>query len=52
LFPGGEATTVFTDKLTGFETTKGGIRLPYNKPLPVDLITEIALWCGDKERKM
>jgi uncharacterized protein YdhG (YjbR/CyaY superfamily) len=48
LFPGGEATTVFADKLTVYHTTKGGIRLPYNKPLPVDLITEIAKWCGKK----
>jgi hypothetical protein len=48
LFPGGEATTVFVDKLTGFETTKGG---PYNKTLPVDLITEIALWCRERNAK-
>jgi uncharacterized protein YdhG (YjbR/CyaY superfamily) len=45
LFPGGEATTVFADKLTDYTTTKGGIRLPYSQPLPADLITEIALWC-------
>jgi uncharacterized protein YdhG (YjbR/CyaY superfamily) len=51
IFPGGEATTVFADKLTGFETTKGGIRLPYNKPLPIDIITEIALWCGKENAK-
>jgi uncharacterized protein YdhG (YjbR/CyaY superfamily) len=46
LFPGGEATTVFRDKLKDFHTTKGGIRLPHDKPLPLDLITEIAVWCG------
>jgi len=51
LFPGGEATTVFADKLEGYTTTKGGIRLPYNKPLPVDLITEIALWCAERNAK-
>ncbi|MDR1713336.1 MAG: DUF1801 domain-containing protein [Coriobacteriales bacterium] len=51
LFPGGEATTVFADKLRGYETTKGGIRLPYNRPLPVELITEIALWCGQRNAK-
>jgi uncharacterized protein YdhG (YjbR/CyaY superfamily) len=51
LFPGGEATTVFADKLAGYETTKGGIRLPYNKPLPLGLITEIALWCRKENAK-
>jgi uncharacterized protein YdhG (YjbR/CyaY superfamily) len=47
LFPGGEATTVFADKLTGYHTTKGGIRLMNKEPLPLDLITEIAQWCGE-----
>jgi len=44
----GETTAVFADKLTEYTTTKGGIRLPYNKPLPLDLITEIAVWCGER----
>ncbi|MDR1779067.1 MAG: DUF1801 domain-containing protein [Clostridiales Family XIII bacterium] len=51
LFPGGEATTVFADKLTGFHTTKGGIRLPHKDPLPLDLITEIAVWRGERNAK-
>jgi len=51
LFPGGEATTVFAGKLTGYHTTKGGIRLPYNQPLPLALITEIAAWCGSHNAK-
>ena len=51
LFPGGEATTVFADKLKGFHTTKGGIRLPYNQPLPLELITEIAVWCEMENAK-
>ncbi|GHU71412.1 hypothetical protein AGMMS49992_05370 [Clostridia bacterium] len=46
LFPGGEATTVFADKLVGLKTSKGGIQLPNSKPLPLELITEIASWCG------
>jgi uncharacterized protein YdhG (YjbR/CyaY superfamily) len=48
LFPGGEATTVFAEQLADYETTKGGIRLPHNKPLPLALITEIAAWCGQR----
>jgi uncharacterized protein YdhG (YjbR/CyaY superfamily) len=48
LFPGGEATTHFAGKLTEYKTSKGGIRLPHNKPLPLELITEIARWCGEE----
>ncbi|MDR0820904.1 MAG: DUF1801 domain-containing protein [Oscillospiraceae bacterium] len=46
LYPGGEATAVFAEKLTDYKTSKGGIRLPNNKPLPLELIAEIAQWCG------
>ena len=45
LYPGGEATAVFADKLAGYDVSKGTIRLPYNKPLPHELIAEIAVWC-------
>ena len=45
LYPGGEATVVFADRLTGFDVSKGTIRLPYDKPLPVALIADIARWC-------
>jgi uncharacterized protein YdhG (YjbR/CyaY superfamily) len=51
LFPGGEATSVFAEKLRGYKTTKGGIQLPYSEPLPLSLITEIALWCEGKYAK-
>ncbi|MDR0861257.1 MAG: DUF1801 domain-containing protein [Oscillospiraceae bacterium] len=51
LYPGGEATTVFAEKLADFHTTKGGIRLPHKEPLPIELITEIAEWCGRKNAK-
>ena len=45
LYPGGEATAVFADKLAGYDVSKGTIRLPYNRPLPHELIAEIAVWC-------
>ena len=51
LYPGGEATTVFADKLEGYDVSKGTIRLPYNKPLPKELIAEIAAWCYDQYAK-
>ncbi len=44
IFPGGEATTVFADRLTEYNTTKGTIQLPLNKPVPYDLIKEIVRW--------
>lgn len=45
LYPGDEATAHFADKLRGYDTSKGTIRLPYTKPLPTALIAEIAAWC-------
>lgn len=45
LYPGPEAVALFQDRLSGYETSKGTIRLPYQKPLPLDLIADIAKWC-------
>ena len=45
LYPGGEATTVFADDLKDYDVSKGTIRLPYDKPLPAELIETIARWC-------
>ena len=45
LYPGGEATAVFADDLKDFDVSKGTIRLPYDKPLPAELIETIARWC-------
>lgn len=45
LYPGDEAIKHFADRLTEYKTTKGTVQLPYNKPLPLALIAEIAKWC-------
>lgn len=45
LYPGGEATAVFREELAGFDTSKGTIRLPYDRELPEELIAKIAGWC-------
>ena len=45
LYPGDQAAVVFKDELAGFDVSKGTIRIPYNKPLPAQLITKIARWC-------
>ena len=51
LYPGGEATTVFADRLADYDVSKGTIRLPYNQPLPKELITDIAKWCYEQYAK-
>lgn len=51
LYPGGEATTVFAEELAGFDVSKGTIRLPYDRALPVELISKIAKWCRDTYKK-
>lgn len=45
IYPGDKAIEHFADRLTEYKTSKGAIQLPYSKPLPLNLITEIAKWC-------
>ena len=51
LYPGGEATEVFADDLSDYSVSKGTIRLPYDKPLPTELIEKIARWCYEQYAK-
>ena len=51
LYPGGEATTVFADRLADYDVSKGTIRLPYDEPLPGELIADIARWCFSRYAK-
>ncbi len=46
LYPGSEAVETFADRLQEYKTNKGAIQFPYDKPLPLGLIAEIAKWCG------
>ena len=48
LYPGDQAAVVFKDELAGFDVSKGTIRIPYNKPLPAQLIAKIARWCYEE----
>ncbi len=48
LYPGGEATSFFAARLSGYDVSKGTIRLPYDEPLPGELITDIAKWCYEQ----
>ena len=51
LYPGGEATTVFAGRLADYGVSKGTIRLPYDEPLPGELIADIARWCFSRYAK-
>jgi len=42
-YPGPQAIEMFEE----YKTSKGAIQFPYNKPLPAELIAEIAKWCND-----
>ncbi len=47
IYPGDKAIVHFADRLTEYKTSKGTIQLPYEKPLPLTLIAEIAKWSYD-----
>ena len=50
LYPGPAAVEAFTDQLNGYRTSKGTIQFLYDKPLPLELIAEIAAWCGRSQK--
>ena len=45
IYPGGEATAVFADRMIDFKTSKGTIQIRHDQELPLSLIAEIATWC-------
>lgn len=45
IYPGAEAVSYFAEQLKGYKTSKGAIQFPYNKPIPYDMIAQIAVWC-------
>jgi len=44
LYPGGEATTEFAERLAAYKTSKGAIQLPLDKPIDYELIADIVKW--------
>ena len=48
IYPGDEATAAFAEELSGYDISKGTIRIPYDQPLPEELIRRIAQWCFEK----
>ena len=47
LYPGAKAMEHFLDRLTEYKTSKGAVQFPYAKPLPLELIAEMAKWCHE-----
>lgn len=45
LYPGSKAIDVLAEDLEGYETSKGTVQFPINKPLPMDLIKKIVVFC-------
>ncbi|MBQ6389397.1 MAG: DUF1801 domain-containing protein [Mogibacterium sp.] len=51
IYPGDEATAAFAEELTDYSVSKGTIRLPYDRPIPEQLVVRIAKWCYEKNAK-
>lgn len=45
LYPGSRPIVEFKEELSKYETSKGTVRLPLDKPIPVGLITKITKFC-------
>ena len=45
LYVGTEAVEQFAERLKEYKTSKGTIQFLYSKPLPLELIADIAKWC-------
>ncbi len=45
LYAGEEAVAAFCEELAIYKTSKGTIQIPYQEPLPLELIAKIAIWC-------
>lgn len=53
IYPGPEAVEYFAVELTkrGLKFSKGAIQVPYGDNLPLDLLSEVARWCGEHNTK-
>lgn len=51
LYPGGEATSEFAERLTGYKTSKGEIQFPPGQPIDYELIADIVRWRVKRKAK-
>jgi len=45
LYPGSVGISEFSSLLKDYETSKGTVRFPLDKPIPYDIIEQIATYC-------
>jgi len=45
LYPGSRPIEEFKDELSRYETSKGTVRFPLDKPIPIGLISKITKFC-------
>jgi uncharacterized protein YdhG (YjbR/CyaY superfamily) len=41
IYPTNSGVAAFADKLAGYKTSKGAVQIPWDKPIPYNLIAEI-----------
>jgi uncharacterized protein YdhG (YjbR/CyaY superfamily) len=51
LYPGAEAIEVFKEELNPFKTSKGGIQLPLDKPMPLQLVAAIVSFNTERRKE-
>ena len=47
-YPGSGPILAFADDLRGYDTSKGTVRFPLDKPIPYDLIEKITKFCVER----
>ncbi|MBN1776430.1 MAG: DUF1801 domain-containing protein [Clostridiales bacterium] len=45
IYPGDQGVEHFSDRIKEYKSSKGAIQFPYDQPVPLQLIAEIAKWC-------
>ena len=50
IYPTSAGVVAFMPELSGYNTSKGTIQLPLDKPIPYDLIKKIADFCVENNR--
>jgi len=50
-YPGARAIPEFEDELKSYNTSKGTIQFPIDKPIPLDLVTKITKFCVKQRLK-
>ena len=44
IYPTADGMAAFADRMTEYKTSKGAVQFPWNKPIPYDLIAEMAAY--------